>query len=307
MRVDRFCRGLAVSLAMGAVVSAAQAAPAFIYTGAPGVEFEMKYSGRTTENSPFPAPGSGLETTWGVGYVNEFQNRDNPSQKLWQAGVGAFGNASITYIIYGIADASIVATGPGGTGPFKIYNVGCTVGPGCDGKIHIDFYIDEGGAGGTNPSFTDPANGANDRVGNTLNHWTDDTLLMRWELVPGVVPSDDPATSFDERDTTLFQTVSDTSLPAAGAGSFFANCVSGPGCDILGVGPTTWTEVSSPVVADLYGTFVLRVATSSAERTNGWLGDTFDPVRGVTVPAPATALVFGAALLGLAGLRRRAA
>jgi hypothetical protein len=200
--------GAAAALLGG--LTTAHAAPAFIYTGTPGSEFEMKFSGRTTETSPLPAVGSGLETTWGVGYVNEFQNKNNPSEKFWQSSVAAFGNATITYMLYGIADARISGTSPN----INIYNVGCTVGPNCDGKIHIDFYIDEAGPGGTNPSFTDPANGASARVGTTVNHWTDDTFLMSWELVPGVVPSDDPGTVFDERDTVLLQTVTSESLPA---------------------------------------------------------------------------------------------
>jgi hypothetical protein len=288
--------GAAAALLGG--LTTAHAAPAFIYTGTPGSEFEMKFSGRTTETSPLPAVGSGLETTWGIGYVNEFQNKNNPSEKFWQSSVPGFGNATITYMIYGIADAQVSGTAPN----INIYNVGCTVGPACDGKIHIDFYIDEAGPGGTNPSFTDPANGAAARVGTTVNHWTDDTFLMSWELVPGVVPSDDPGTLFDERDTVLLQTVTSESLPATGVGVFFANCVAGPGCAILGVTPTTWTDLGNPVVADLFGRFNLST-TTAAEQAVGWLGDTFDPVRGVTaVPAPAAAAVLGFALLGLAGL-----
>lgn len=300
MRMRNSLYGTAMAAALVGAAGLATAAPSFNYSAGNGTQFEMKFSGRTTENRPLPGPGTGLETTWGVGYVNEFQNKDNPSQKLWQGSSGAFGNASVTYIIYGIADGQITSSGS----TFSIFNVGCTVGGTCDGKIHIDFYIDEAGVGGTNPGFTNPANGAGARVGNLLNEFTDDTLLMRWELIPGIVPVDDLLTPYDERDTVLLQTVTSASLPASGSGIFFANCVSGPGCDILGVQPTTWTDLGSPVVADLFGRFNL-VPTGAAEQANGWFGDTFDPVRGVTVPAPASLLVFGAALVGLAGMGRR--
>jgi len=296
-------RAATLALAIGGLASAASAAPAFLYSAPGGATFEMKFSGRTTETIPLPLPGTGLETTWGVGYVNEFQNQNNPSEKFWQSSVPGFGSATITYIIYGIADGLIVPSGPN----FNIYNVGCTLGGFgvCDGKIRIDFYIDEAGAAGTNPGFTDPANGAGARVGKLLNEFTDDTFLMGWELVPGVVPSDDVSTvGFDESTTVMLQTATSTSLPASGVGIFFANCVSGSGCSTLGVSATTWTDLGSPVVADLFGRFNL-VPTGDEEKANGWFGDTFDPVRGVTVPAPASLLVLGASLLGLAALGRR--
>jgi hypothetical protein len=173
-----------------------------------------------------------------------------------------------------------------------LYNSGCTVGPNCDGKIHIDFYLDNTTAnGGTNPGFSGPTGvKASDRVGNTLDGLTDGQLLMSWVFVPGIVVGDPT--------TTLFQNVSALTLPAKGDGNFLADCVAGIGCAQFAKG----TQLNG---ADFAAQFTLLDTSNTPEGANGFLGRTSDPVNAVAVPEPASLALLALGFAALAGTRRR--
>lgn len=288
-------------VALGALAGLPVAGPAdavsFVYSAAPSDPFSLKFQGVTTE---FNTAAGSNETTWGFGYVTSIENSTTFST-IWQQDSAAFGNARLGFVIYGIADLNII---PGGTFGQQIYNVGCTGGA-CDGKIHVDFYLDASSAtGGTNPGSGVGGLTTADRVGfgavNQIS--TDGTLFMQWELTAGhILDNPDPGTNGDQDESisTLFQDVSAATLPAAGRGFFFADCVAGPGCGIFG---------DADVIDELAGNFTLAAISSITDPrfANGWRGAVNDPVAGlIAAPAPATLVVFGSALIGLAGLARR--
>ena len=81
----------------------------------------IKFTGFTTENPDTvgtgPLGGSGgLETTWGAGYVTTIFQTGNPLNTLWQNGKN---DETLSFFIYGIADAAIIDNGGG---DFDIYN-----------------------------------------------------------------------------------------------------------------------------------------------------------------------------------------
>ena len=234
---------------------------------------------------------AGLETTWGAGYVTSMFETGNPLNTIWHSGKNS---ETLSFIIYGIADVAIVDHGGG---DFTIYQTGCTVGAGCDGKIHIDFYRDS--TGGTNPSFTanplapDAARASiTDRTGfSTMNGITDGILEMRWELVPTPLTLADPLALI----TTLLQKTNPATAPASGNGNFYANCISGPLCVAFNAAVQT-TGIGT--TADLYGGFNRTPIPGNVNypnaATNGWVLAIDDPVLAVTTgtvpppPPPAT-------------------
>jgi hypothetical protein len=288
-------KAAAAALIGAALQSSPAAAVSFVYSGSPGDAFSMKIQGVTTEANTHAGSD---ETTWGWGYVTSIENASTFGT-LWQQSSPLFGNATLAFMIYGIADLSIV---PGGFNGFQIYNVGCTGGTSCDGKIHVDFYLDASTAtGGTNPGPGAGGLTTADRTGfDSLNQiTTDGTLFMKWEFTPGGI-LDNPGSLIDESIATLFQDVTGATLPASGLGFFDADCVAGPGCNIFG---------NAFLTNELQGDFTLSGIDSPTDprRVNGWAGVINDPVTGIiAAPAPATAIVFGTALLGLIALRRRA-
>ncbi|MBL8698488.1 MAG: hypothetical protein JNK67_08950 [Alphaproteobacteria bacterium] len=291
--LGRFIRAGALGAVLALPLAPAADAAFFIYNASPGDAFSLKFQGVTTE---FATTALSNETTWGWGYVTSIEN-SSTFGTIWQQDNAAFGNARLGFMIYGIADLSIV---PGGTFGQQIYNVGCTGGS-CDGKIHIDFYLDSSTAtGGTNPGATAGGLTTADRTGfGSLNQiTTDGSLFMKWELTAGHILDNPDTGLIDESVSTLFQDVSAATLPARGRGFFFADCVAGPGCNIFG---------DSDLIDELAGQFTLAPIVSPDPRfANGWRGAVNDPVEGfIAAPVPATVVVFGTALICLAGLGRR--
>ena len=243
-------------------------------------------SGYTTETDAFKTatPGSftgtGKETTFGGGYITSIYDTDNPSDTFWISGQD---NETLSYILYGIADANITPNGDYG---FSIFNTGCTVGGICDGKIHIDLYVDNK-IGGTNPGFGGTGGlKASDRSGASFGGLTDGTLFAKWEFAPGIVGGDST--------TTLFQNVTGISLPASGTGAFLADCVAGPGC-------ADFTKDTQPHGSDFLGKFSLFGVTSGKAYTAGFSGRVSDPVTTATgsVPEPKSSFLIGLGLLSL--------
>lgn len=248
---------------------------------------EMQYNGFTTENDSVNYANPGNETTWGAGFMTSIFEFGNSSNLFYSNGTGN----PIGYVIYGLADGSIIPAGGG----FNIYNIGCTGGD-CDGALHIDFYELPSGSStnfGTNLSV-------NDRTGfGSFTGITDiGTLLMSWEFVPGIESADDVSTGFDESTALIVQNVSATTLPATGDGDGYAECTSGPACVLFQSG-----AFAANSAADFFIQFSLSTSLTPAQVANGWQGRISDPVEAVVSEPTVTAMLLGIVGLGFAARR----
>ena len=279
-------------------------AGSLVFSTAPnaGDVLDFKFGGYTAENAGVTTGNSaGRETTWGVGYLTEIDNHSAGDARIWDGNGANPQNTSIDFVMYGIADRSFTPGSPG-----TLQNVGCTVGTGCDGNIHIDFYAING---------TDPVRGggitASSRTGfNSVAGITNvGTPLMDWVLVPGDLNNTGDTT------TTLSQFVNASVLPTTGSGIFLANCVSGVACGLF-EGKQEQLNGLTDLFGDVRGTFTLQTCATSGgtncpngDFPNGFAGFINDPAltvaAGAGVPEPTTLALFGAGLLLLAGFAGR--
>jgi hypothetical protein len=293
LRSTLFC----LSAVLAPLALASPLAP-FVLT-APGT-VEIKYTGYQAVSKDTGATGKLKESTFAAGYMTSINEVGNASNSYWQQGQN---NQSISFMMYGVGDAS-KSPGTGGAGQ-RVYSKGCTNATfGCDGKIHLDFYIDKL-TGGTNPGFGLGGLKASDRQGfNKIKGITDGELLMSWEFTPGLISNpvsglSDPA--FDALTTTLVQEQDGLPTPAFGTGTYLANCVGGPACLYFRTG-------SNAGGADFFGINTMtRMLSRSMVGQNGWSYRIADPVIAqVELPEPGVLALLAAGLLGLAGIRRRA-
>ncbi|NDP37838.1 MAG: PEP-CTERM sorting domain-containing protein [Rhodoferax sp.] len=290
-------KALAVA-AMTAVASlAATAAPLETLAG----PYNWKLQGTTSEYSPV-AYGAGAlaETTWGIGQITEInQSNGDPA---WTKGDGG---DYLYYMLYGMADLTVNPISSG----FNIYNVGCTGGLGCDGKIHIDIYRMPSIISGILQKDPDGRLGFNGFNG--LTNAAGASLYLGLELVPGKVIVDDPSTPLiDERDATLFQNANANTLPTTGAGTFFADATGGSAMN-------QWNSngflLPSGLFADFDANFTLKpnfAAFGGACPTGSlpsecFLGLINDPVQSNAIPEPGSLVLFGLALAAFGVIRRR--
>lgn len=302
VKLSRFCTALlGIAAAVGhAAVMAGPLAPFVLHNSGPA---EIKLSGYVAKSgSPVAAGlGAGLrESTFAAGYMSSITQLDNPSRSYWQQGDN---NQSVSFLMYGAADA---ASKPGnGSYGNQVYSVGCAANAGCDGKIHLDFYLDAM-VGGSNPGFDKFGLKASDRTAfNAMTGITDGQLLMRWEFVPGLIKSQVDGINnplFGTQGTTMFQDVSSIALPANGIITYVANCVSGPACAYFGTG-------GQDGGADFFGiNSMTAMAANSHYSANGWGSRLSGPVTTlIQLPEPGALSLLGAGLLCLASTRRRRA
>src|SRR5690606_14490239 len=145
---------------------------------------------------------------------------------------------------------------------------------GCDGMIHIDFYMMDG----TDPVRSGAITPASRTGFNSVAGLTDvGTALMSWVLVPGDINNTGDTT------TTLSQYVNASVLPTTGSGHFLADCVSGAGCDLFGENTQQLNGLTS-LFGDFRGAFTLQSCAPTANSPcpnglfqNGFAGFINDP------------------------------
>ena len=286
---------LLLATVLGAASLSAAAVPLDALDGA----VNIKMTGLTTNFSTWAGTN---ENTWGVGAVTQILGTGG---KSWSAGLSD--GSYLYFMIYGISDMSVIDAGSGNK---NIYSIGAKnngQGGPADNLIHLDIYR-------SNTQIVELDSNYNAAPGGRTGY---DSFSLLNSLGPAYVKLtfgqgkqliDVDGTAVNEKDATLVQTSTSSTLPASGTGNYFA--------DVAGGTAANQWNTNGFYGHDMDGKFTL--STNGASQGSGTCTDAAvlsgacftgllnDPIRAIKdVPEPGSLVLIGLGFAGLVGVRRR--